>query len=158
MSFIPSTNITTNNEKNAKLLPPDQSTRYNIQVGWKTVNVYYRTNGDYYVLYSDLVSGMDPNHTMTWGCGNLDLDPNIPGWNCSVTRTWFYASGSEGCEYIFIHSLGIPDPIHPIVRHTIDIKVKDDQGDESNWGAITFIIHYTSTPGVGEPMAPCTIY
>ena len=157
MSFIPSTNSNSaGNNSDKVLLTPDPSSPNNLYVGWKEVNVDYRTSGNYYVLYSDIVS-LSSGQTMTWGCGNLDLKPGTPEWDCSDVETYFSAYGSEGCEYIYIHSNCTPTPGNPAV-HTINIKVKDDQGDESNAGGITFMIHYTPTPSSGEPTNPCSSY
>lgn len=158
MSFIPSTNSkSASNNSDKILLTPDPSSPNNLYVGWKEVNVDYRTSGDYYVLYSDIVS-LSSGHTMTWGCGNLDLIPVTPEWDCSDVETYFSASGGEGCEYIFIHSNLPQNPNYPLVTHTIDIKVKDDQGDVSNAGGITLNIHYTPNPSNADPMDPCSNY
>jgi hypothetical protein len=159
MSFIPSTNSNSViNNNGEKLFTPDPSASESLHVGWKEVNVNYRTSGNYYVLYSDIVSNINPDHTMTWGCGNLDLIPSSPDWDCNETKTWFSAGGSEGCAYIHIHSNCILNPNNPTAIHTLDIKVKDNQGDVSNVGGITFIIHYTATPNAGEPTSPCSSY
>jgi len=159
MSFIPlANNNGTINNNSKELLTPDPFSPNNLTLNLKEVNVDYRTSGNYYVIYSDMVSGMNPNHTMTWGCGNLDLKPGTSDWDCSDIEPYFSAYGAEGCEYIYIHSNCVPDPEHPLVTHTINLKVKDNQGDESNEAGITFRIHYTSTPESGEPVNPCGSY
>ncbi len=155
MSFIPSAN-TVNNSNNSQLTTPDPGDIH-FHVDWKTVHVQYRTSGNYYVLYSDLVSGMHPEHTMTWGCGNLDLIPDTPDWDCSDIESTFSANGAEGCEYISVHSNLVPTPYNSIF-HTINIQVKDDQGDESDAGGIHLYIDYTATPASGDPVSPCSSY
>jgi len=155
MSFIPSAN-SINNKNNTQLVTPDPGETNDLSVGWKTVEVDQRESGNYYVKYSDIVSGMDPNNP-TWGCGYLDIDPNTSGWNCEITTPYFHASGGDNCEYIYVHSYCTPAPGNP-VTHTIDIKVRDSQGNESNQGGITLIIDYTANPSTSEPNSPCPGY
>ncbi len=157
MSFIPSAN-TVNNSNNSQLATPDPDEVTPLHVDWKTVHVQYRTSGNYYVLYSDLVSGLLPDHTMTWGCGNLDLIPDTPDWDCSDIESTFSANGAEGCEYISVHSNLTPTPYNSIL-HIININVKDDQGVISDVpGGIHFYIDYTATPASGDPVSPCSSY
>ncbi len=155
MSFIPSVN-TVNNSNNSQLTTPDSGETNGLQVGWKEVQVDQRASGNYYVKYSDIVSGMDPNNP-TWGCGYLDIDRPTSGWQCSITTPYYYASGGDNCEYIYVHSYLTPSPGNS-VYHTIDVKVRDAQGNESNWGGITLIINYSANPSTSEPNAPCPGY
>ncbi len=157
MSFIPSAN-SIDNKNNTQLVTPDPGETNDLSVGWKTVDVYQNTSNEYIVLYSDLVSGLAENHTITWGCGYIDIDPNTYGWDCNVTTQWFNAGGAEGCEYIGVHSNSVLDPAHPTAWHTIRVKVKDDQNIESNWGGITLQIHYTPNPDNSAPANPCISY
>ncbi len=155
-AFIPSVN-NVNNKNNTQLVTPDPGETNNLQVLWKTVDVTQNTSNEYVVLYSDIVDGMDPSNP-TWGCGYLDIDPDVSGWNCNFTTQWFYANGAEGCEYISVHSNSVLDPNNPLAVHTIRVKVRDAQGEESNWGGITLQIHYTPNPDNSAPVNPCSAY
>ena len=105
-----------------------------------------------------MVTNLAPNHTMSWGCGHLDVDKPTGGWQCNVTKQYYTASGSDGCEYIYLHSLIVPTAGNPLVTHTIDVRVVDDQGEVSNFGGITLKIHYNSTPDATEPVNPCNSF
>ena len=146
-----------NNFNNSKNIAMPTTNSCSIHVGWKEVNVNYNTSGKYYVLYSDIVdlSNIDPDHTMMWGCGYLDLTTLTTSWDCTDIEQWFSAYGSENCAYIYIQSNSVPDPQHPVATHTINVKVRDDHGDASNFGGITFKIHYVPNPDNSEPMSPC---
>ena len=122
--------------------------------GWKEVEVWYRTSGNYTVQYSDLVSGVDPDHDMTWGCGSLDLDEDGGGWECNRTATYFYATGATYCQHIAVASYLTPTQGNP-VTHTIDFRVKDDEGHVSNWGGITLVIKWRAFVDTSEPYNPC---
>jgi hypothetical protein len=135
--------------------PIEFSSMRKINVGWKEVNVYHRLSGVYYIKYSDLVSGINPDHNLTYGCGYLDINKNTEGWDCNVTAAWFSAYGAyPHCEYIKVTSNSTPTPGNHAI-HTIDIRVKDDEGEESNWGGITLNIYYTAFPSASQPVAPC---
>ena len=158
MAFIPSTNSNGVINNNSEVLAtPDPSSPNNLSVAWKTINVNYRTSGNYYVLYSDLISGLESDHSMIWGCGYLDIDKNTSEWQCTVTKDYYTASGADNCEYIYVHSLAIPEPGYS-ATHTIDIRVLDDHGVVSTWGAITLIIHNNGIPDNSEPVNPCSFY
>jgi len=91
---------------------------------------------------------------MRWGCGYLDIDPSTESWDCNVTTSYFSANGASDCQYIKISSDLTPTQGRD-VTHTIDIRVRDEEGDESNRGGITLIIHYTPYPEASEPLNPC---
>ena len=157
MAFNPFVNKSNLSNENNKLLQETPPTPPNIYVKWKTVDVTYRTSGNYVIQYSDMVSSDDPA-TLMWGCGYLDIDKPTPGWQCSISNSYFTASGTESCNFIYVHSYLTPDPSHPTVTHTIDVKVRNSQGVESNWGGITLIIHYSSTPDPTEDANPCAAF
>ncbi len=152
MSFIPFAKKDINTNKTNKI----NITAANLWVGWKTVDVTYRTSGNYIVKYADLVS-LDPGHSITWGCGYLDIDKLTAGFQCSVTRDYYTATGANSCEYIYVHSLATPLPGETVVN-TIDVRVMDDQGVISNWGGITLNIHNNGNPDNSEPVNPCLHY
>ncbi len=157
MAFNPFVNKSNLSNENNKLLQKTPPTPTNIYVSWKTVDVTYRTSGNYVIQYSDMVSSDDPA-TLMWGCGYLDIDKPTPGWQCNVTKELYTASGTTGCEYIYVHSLIAPTTPEQPVYHTIDVKVRDSRGVESNWGGITLIIHYSSTPDPTEDANPCAAF
>ncbi|MDD4373728.1 MAG: hypothetical protein PHG67_07405 [Bacteroidales bacterium] len=155
MAFIPRTDKYVQQEIDMDASPFELPSSRNLSVGWKEVNVYQRLSGVYYIKYSDLVSGIDPDHHLTYGCGYLDINNNTVGWDCNVTETWFSASGAlPHCEYIKVTSNSTPTPGNHAI-HTINIRVKDDEGEESNWGGITLNIFYTPFPSASQPQHPC---
>jgi len=154
MSFIPMSERTINTETPIELAPSELPPASGLTVGWKTVNVNFTLSGHYVVQYSDMVSGMDPNHHMTWGCGNIDLSPGSAGWDCSATSTYFSVAGADYCQFLYITSELTPLPGQPVI-HTVDIQVRDDEGDVSNYGGLTLIINYVQNPSSSEPANPC---
>lgn len=154
MSFIAIADNEVRQETTLEMNPLDFPVSKSISVGWKTVNVYHRTSGNYIISYADLVSGVNPSHNMRWGCGYLDINPSTEGWDCDVTTTYFSANGANHCQYIKITSNLTPTQGNN-VTHTLDIRVRDEEGDESNLGGITLIIHYTPNPDSSEPSNPC---
>jgi len=154
MSFIPMSDKDIKQETATELVPSELPPAPTISLDWKTVNVNFTLSGHYVVQYSDMVSGMDPNHHMTWGCGNIDLSPGSSGWDCSASSTYFSVSGADYCQFLYVTSNLTPTPGQP-VYHTIDLRVRDDEGDESNQAGITLVINYVQNPSSSEPANPC---
>jgi hypothetical protein len=155
MSFIAIADNEVRQETTLEMNPLELPVSKSISVGWKTVDVYHRISGHYIIRYADLVSGVNPSHNMRWGCEYVDIDPSSGGWDCDVTTTYFSANGAEQCQYIHVFSNSTPTQGNNAM-HTIDIRVRDEEGDESNWGGITLIIHYTPNPESSEPTNPCS--
>ena len=144
-------------EANIDLVPSELPPASGLYVSQSTVEVNFNLSGHYVVRYSDNVSGLAPNHTISWGCGSIDVDPDASGWQCTRSETYFYAATGTDCNYIAVSSNVTPTPGTP-VTHTIDFRVRDDQGEESNWGAITLVINYVENPSNSEPANPCSSY
>ncbi len=154
MSFIPVSDIDIKQETSTELVPSELPPPPTISLDWKTVNVNFTLSGHYVVQYSDMVSGMDPSHHMTWGCGNIDLGSGSSGWDCSATSTYFSVSGADYCQFLYVTSDLTPLPGQPVI-HTIDLRVRDNEGDESNWAGLTLVINYVQNPSSSEPANPC---
>lgn len=146
MSFNPTRVNDENQESSMEMLQIDASEKSrDLEVGWKEVHKFQHASDTYYILYSDLISGIDPDIGLSYGCGHLDVDIVTPGWQCNVSKTYFNAYGYEGCAYIAVKSLVTPTQGNPAV-HTIDFRVRDNAGTSSNNGAITLYIHYVPIP------------
>jgi hypothetical protein len=79
MSFIPMSEEAIKQEIPTELVPSELPSASSLYVSWSTIEVNFNYSGHYVVRYSDNVSGLAPNHTISWGCGNIDLDPNASG-------------------------------------------------------------------------------
>jgi len=157
MSFIPMSDKDIKQETATELVPSELPPASGLYVSWSTVEVNFNLSGHYVVRYSNNVSGLELNHTLSWGCGYVDVQPNTSSWDCSRSETYYYDAVGTDCDYIGVTSNSTPSPGNPAI-HSIDFRVKDDQGVESNWGGITLVIKYVQNPANSEPANPCSSY